>query len=113
MLAADFYVMTSDYEGFPYVLIEALQSGLPVVTTKVGGCYDLVLQGETGLVVDSWAPGAIAAGIRTVAQDGALRQRWSAAARKHSAAFTAAAMGAATQAAYEKHIARKRRDAAK
>lgn len=108
MLAADFYIMTSDYEGFPYVLIEALQSGLPVVTTRVGGCYDLVLQDKTGLVVENWAPRDIAAAIRTVASDAALRQLWSAAAREHAAAFTTAAMGAATQAAYEKHIARKR-----
>jgi glycosyltransferase involved in cell wall biosynthesis len=49
---ADVLVLTSDYEGTPNVVIEAMASGLPVVVTHVGGVADLVRDGESGYIVD-------------------------------------------------------------
>ena len=49
---ADVCVLSSDFEGTPNVLFEAMASGLPVVATKVGDVPDIVLQGETGFVVE-------------------------------------------------------------
>jgi glycosyltransferase involved in cell wall biosynthesis len=49
---ADICVLTSDYEGTPNVLLEAMASGLPVVATNVGGIPDIVQDGVTGLVVE-------------------------------------------------------------
>jgi glycosyltransferase involved in cell wall biosynthesis len=48
---ADLCVLTSDFEGTPNVLLEAMASGLPVVATKVGGVPEIVQHGATGFVV--------------------------------------------------------------
>jgi glycosyltransferase involved in cell wall biosynthesis len=49
---ADVCVLTSDYEGTPNVLLEAMASGLPVVATKVGGVPEIVRHGTTGFVIE-------------------------------------------------------------
>jgi len=46
------FVMSSDYEGLSNSLIEAMCSGLPVVSTKVSGATDLIVDRENGLLVD-------------------------------------------------------------
>jgi glycosyltransferase involved in cell wall biosynthesis len=46
--AADGYLMSSAWEGMPMVLLEAAAGGLPVVTTRVGGTAEVVLDGESG-----------------------------------------------------------------
>ena len=48
---ATFYVSSSLEEGFPNVFIEALNFGLPIISTDVGGCRELVKNGETGFLV--------------------------------------------------------------
>jgi glycosyltransferase involved in cell wall biosynthesis len=45
-------VLTSDLEGTPNVLLEAMASGLPVVAAKVGGVPDIVQHGETGFLLE-------------------------------------------------------------
>lgn len=46
------FVMSSDYEGLSNALIEALCSGLPVVSTKVSGATDVIQSGQNGILVD-------------------------------------------------------------
>lgn len=48
---ADIFVLTSDYEGTPNVILEAMASGLPVVATNVGGVSDIIEDGKTGFLV--------------------------------------------------------------
>ena len=48
---ADIFVLTSDYEGYPRVLMEAAAAALPIVTTAVSGSDEAVVNGETGYVV--------------------------------------------------------------
>ena len=47
----DVICLTSKNEGTPVSLIEAQASGVPVVTTDVGGVRDILLDGETGYIV--------------------------------------------------------------
>lgn len=54
--SADVLLMTSDWEGTPNVILEAMACGLPVVATRVGGIPEIVCDGATGFLV---APGDI------------------------------------------------------
>ena len=51
--AFDVFALTSRYEGFPYVYLEAIAAGVPIVTTRVAGADALVAQENLGLVVDN------------------------------------------------------------
>ncbi len=51
MHAADAFVLSSKTEALPLVLLEAAASRLPIVTTDVGGCREIVLHGISGFVV--------------------------------------------------------------
>ena len=48
---ADVFMLASDYEGLPMVIIEALSHGCPVVASDVGGVSEIVDNGENGYVV--------------------------------------------------------------
>jgi glycosyltransferase involved in cell wall biosynthesis len=64
--AADAYVLSSRAEAMPMVLLEAGASSLPVVTTDVGDCADVVRHGTTGVVVPAGDPEALAKALRRV-----------------------------------------------
>ena len=49
---AQVFVLASDYEGMPNVLLEAMACGLPVAATRAGGVPELVLHERTGLLAD-------------------------------------------------------------
>jgi len=60
MAIADVFVLSSLWEGLPGVVLEAMASGLPVVSTSVGGAVELVVDGETGFLVPLKDPVAMA-----------------------------------------------------
>ena len=64
--AADVMLLTSNFEGMPMCVLEALGSGLPVVSTKVGEVGRVVRNGFSGEVVESFSPETIARSIGEV-----------------------------------------------
>lgn len=70
--ALDMAVLTSRNEGLPVTLIEALASGVPVVSTDVGGVRDIVDHGVTGFVASSRDPQEIGGHIAHLASDNEL-----------------------------------------
>ncbi|MER3536302.1 MAG: glycosyltransferase family 1 protein [Thermus sp.] len=76
MRVFDVFVLPSDYEGFPYVLLEAMAEGLPVVSTRVGGSEDAILDGENGFIVPVGDPEAMAGALGRLLSDENLRRRF-------------------------------------
>jgi len=80
--AADAYVQPTWYDPCSLVLLEALASGLPVVTSRYNGAGELVIQGREGWIVDDPGdPRELARRLQPLF-DPATRQRMSAAARR-------------------------------
>jgi len=47
----DIFVLTSRYEGIPYILLEAMNNSLPIISTNVGGINEVIENNYTGLLV--------------------------------------------------------------
>jgi len=67
--ALDLSVVSSEYEGCCNVILEAMAMGKPVVATAVGGNPELVIEGETGLLVPPKDPQRLAEAIVQVLHD--------------------------------------------
>jgi glycosyltransferase involved in cell wall biosynthesis len=63
------------------VLIEALACGLPVVTTRLSGIPELVIDGVTGVLAEPGDPDALAAALERVLDDPDAARRWAEAGR--------------------------------
>jgi glycosyltransferase involved in cell wall biosynthesis len=97
----DALAFPSTYEGFGMVLLEAMTQRLPVVATPVGCASTLVRDGETGLLVPSRDAGALAAALRRLLDDRALRVRLADAGFNRVRGMTWTATARATLATYE------------
>ena len=75
MAASDIVLLTSISEGIPLTLIEAMASGLPVVSTGVGGVAEVVADGQTGLLARQGDAAALTEHICRLADDPGCRER--------------------------------------
>jgi glycosyltransferase involved in cell wall biosynthesis len=83
MRAADGLVLASAWEGLPMVLLEAGAAALPVVASDVGGVSEIVVEGETGLLVPPSDAAALADAMAAIAAlDAAARAAMGAGARR-------------------------------
>ena len=74
-----------DTEGLGVVLIEAMELGLPIVASNVGGIPDVVVDGESGILVPEKDPEALANAFKRIASDRSLLESLLAGARKRIA----------------------------
>jgi sugar transferase (PEP-CTERM/EpsH1 system associated) len=82
--AMDIFVLSSVSEGLSNTILEAMASELPVVATRVGGADELVVDGETGFLVPSQSPSALAEAIDGLTTQPARRQEMASAARRRA-----------------------------
>jgi glycosyltransferase involved in cell wall biosynthesis len=73
--AADVFVLPSWSEGFPTVLAEAMDAGLPIVTTRVQGAVDHLVEGEHALFVEPRDIEGLSSTLAAVVGDAGLRAR--------------------------------------
>lgn len=66
LMASDIFVLSSDWEGVPLTLLEAMGYGIPVVCTSVGGIPDVIEHGINGLLVPKGDVGGLANAISTL-----------------------------------------------
>ena len=79
---ADVFLLTSDYEGSPNVVMEAAASGLPVVASRVGDVERLVDHGLSGFLFQPEDEESAGQSLTQLARDVELRQRMGTQARK-------------------------------
>lgn len=102
LAAADLLVLPSLSEGFPFVLLEALAMGCPVVASRVNGIPELIEDHKTGWLVPPRDPRALAVAIREVLSDPAAASKMGAQGRAVvQARFTVDQMVAHTTAIFE------------
>lgn len=97
----DVFCLPSWYEAMPLSVLEAMAAGLPVVATDVGDVSRAVADGETGAVVPTRAPEALADALQPLLVDPALRRRMGTAGRERAAElFSSEATARAVSALY-------------
>lgn len=99
--AADLLVLPTLYDPFPNVCLEAMASGLPIITSTTSGAAELVKTGENGYVCNALDNATLAQQIEHCAADLANAQRMGDAARQTVAPFTLGAMAAQYVALYK------------
>jgi glycosyltransferase involved in cell wall biosynthesis len=105
---ADVFALTSLWEGLPYVVLEAMAHGLPVVSTGVDGVPEAVEDGVSGILVPPSAPLAVAAAVAALLEDPGRRTAMGKAGRSMVAArFGLDAMADATENVYRTLLERR------
>ncbi len=82
--SCDLFVIPTKAEAFGIAAVEAGALGLPVIATAVGGLVDTVADGETGFLIQPGDMAALAAHMRQLVEDSALRQQLGQAGREQA-----------------------------
>lgn len=73
--AFDVFVLPSLKEGFPYVILEAMAAGLPIVASRTGGIPEMIEDGENGLLIKPGDAKELAEAILKLSQDGDMAKK--------------------------------------
>ena len=84
MAQLDVFALSSDFEGSPLSVIEAMWWSRPIVATGVGGVPELIVDGESGLLTPAGSVDALAAALGRVLGDAGLRAQIGARARERA-----------------------------
>ena len=79
---ADIFVLPTQEDVFPLVLIEAMSAGLPVVSSDIGGIPEIVVEGKTGFLVQATSVEELANRLGLLLVEAELRSRMGKTARK-------------------------------
>lgn len=77
MVSGDIFILPSLSEGFPVAVLEAMASGLPVISTNLGALHEFVKDGKNGFLAEPKNPEQIADKILMLLEDDELRERMS------------------------------------
>ena len=100
--AADVFALPSRQEAMPLAALEAMDAGLPVVASRVFGSAEVVVDGETGLLVPPGDADALARSLGELLDDPERRRRYGAAGRaRFLAEYTGGRMAEQTRGVYE------------
>ncbi|MEK4065684.1 glycosyltransferase [Peribacillus sp. FSL R5-0717] len=73
--SSDAFILSSDWEGLPISVLEAMSCGLPIISTKSGGTPDIVKDGENGILVNLGDKEGLAKAINELSSDYQLRKK--------------------------------------
>lgn len=103
----DVYLISSEFEGLPLALLEAMAAGVPVVATAVGGIPEALAPDREGIVVPFGDPETLAEAVLSLLADPVRRKRLAAAARRRVAEdFSVARMARELEAIYREVLHR-------
>jgi glycosyltransferase involved in cell wall biosynthesis len=101
MSLLDLLVVPSLVETTPFVILEAMASGKPVVASRIYGIPEMIEEGASGSLVDPSDPAGLARALLPLFRDTELRRRFGTRAReRYEQCFSAEQMARATTAAY-------------
>jgi glycosyltransferase involved in cell wall biosynthesis len=106
LAAFDLFLYPSRHEGLGSILLDALEFGLPVVATAVGGIVEIITSGEHGLLVPLDDPDKLEAAVMQLYRDTEFRARVQAANRHRARDFSATVMTGRYAALYRDLAAR-------
>lgn len=72
----ELFILSSNYEGMPNALIEAMCLGLPCISTNVSGAADLIVSGENGLIIEVGDTEALTHQMKQLLSDQGQRDRY-------------------------------------
>ena len=86
LVESEVYVLPSYAEGLPMAIIEAMEAGLAIVATRVGGIPEMIEHGVNGLLIEAGNVGALRDSLQRLADDPQMRAELGMAARRTYAA---------------------------
>ena len=108
LAGSQIFVLTSNWEGFPISVLEAMRAGLPVIASDVGGTGEAVQEGETGFLIPRGDLETLESRMLRLIEDPVLRARMGSKGRDRFAQyFTFELMAQKTEAVYREILSGK------